>query len=119
MNVLSVDYTSPDAAQLFAKSLHETGFAVLKNHPISHHLIDDTFKDWKNFFSKPTEQKLQYKFDPKLQSGYFPFKTENAKGYTQKDLKEFYHLYVLFYCFLFRLLFLCRCLFLWIAYLYL
>lgn len=94
MNVLSVDYRSPDAPKLFAKSLHETGFAVLKNHPISHGLIDDTFKDWKTFFSNPSDQKLRYKYDPKLQSGYFPFRTENAKGYSQKDLKEFYHLYV-------------------------
>ncbi|MEN9723409.1 MAG: hypothetical protein RJB38_1395 [Pseudomonadota bacterium] len=94
MNVLSVNYQSPEAPQQFARSLHETGFAVLKNHPIPESLIFDTFKDWENFFSLPTETKLKHRFDPKKQSGYFPFRTENAKGFSQKDLKEFYHLYV-------------------------
>ncbi len=94
MNVLSVDYRSPDAPKLFAQSLHETGFGVLKNHPISHDLINGTFKDWEEFFALPTTEKLKYKYDPQLQSGYFPFRTENAKGFSQKDLKEFYHLYV-------------------------
>jgi len=92
MNVLSVDYRSPDAAQQFAKSLHETGFAVLKNHPIPHSLIEQVFKDWEEFFK--TEEKHQHKYNTKLQSGYFPFRTENAKDHTIKDLKEFYHLYV-------------------------
>ena len=30
----AVDYQSPTAAQDFVKSLRETGFGVLKNHPI-------------------------------------------------------------------------------------
>ena len=94
MNVLSVDYRSPDAPKLFARSLHETGFGVLKNHPISAQLISDTFRDWEIFFGQSTDEKMKYKFDPKLQSGYFPFRTENAKGFSLKDLKEFYHLYV-------------------------
>ncbi len=92
MNVLSVDYRSPDAPQQFAKSLHETGFAVLKNHPIEHSLINEVFTDWQDFFKGETKHK--YTYDPRLQSGYFPFRTENAKDVKQKDLKEFYHLYV-------------------------
>jgi isopenicillin N synthase-like dioxygenase len=91
VNVLKVDYRSPDAAELFAKSLRETGFAVLTNHPISYQLITDTFKDWQNFFQ--TEEKHKYTFDPKVQAGYFPFRTENAKDHQLKDLKEFYHLF--------------------------
>lgn len=94
MNVLSVDYRSPDAPRLFAQSLHETGFGVLKNHPVPHQLISDIFRDWEDFFHLPADEKLKYKYDSKLQSGYFPFRTENAKGFSQKDLKEFYHLYV-------------------------
>jgi isopenicillin N synthase-like dioxygenase len=92
MNVLTVDYRAPDAAKQFAKSLHETGFAVLRNHPIQHALINDVFADWEKFFKGET--KHRYTYDPKLQSGYFPFRTENAKDHKQKDLKEFYHLYV-------------------------
>ena len=92
MNVLTVDYRAPDAAIQFAKSLHETGFAVLRNHPIQHALINEVFADWEKFFKGET--KHRYTYDPKLQSGYFPFRTENAKDHKQKDLKEFYHLYV-------------------------
>ena len=32
-------------------------------------------------------------FDEVKQDGYFPYLTENAKGSTAKDLKEFYHIY--------------------------
>ena len=31
MNLVAVDYQADNAAELFAKSLHETGFGVLKN----------------------------------------------------------------------------------------
>ena len=43
------------------------------------------------FFS--SEHKHDYTFDPQLQSGYFPFQSEQAKGYAVPDLKEFFHLY--------------------------
>jgi hypothetical protein len=32
-------------------------------------------------------------FDLEKQDGYFPIKSENAKGYSIKDIKEFYHIY--------------------------
>ena len=35
MKVEIVDYKAPDAAETLARSLRDTGFAVLKNHPIS------------------------------------------------------------------------------------
>lgn len=91
MKVLKVDYRSPNAAKDFTRSLKETGFGVLTNHPIEPKLINDTFKDWEDFFK--TESKFKYKFDPAKQEGYFPFRTENAKNNEVKDLKEFYHFY--------------------------
>jgi isopenicillin N synthase-like dioxygenase len=91
MNVKTVSLKSPNAPQEFATSLHETGFAVVTDHPISHSLIFDTFKEWEDFFA--TEDKHRYTFDPKVQAGYFPFRSENAKDSKQKDLKEFYHYY--------------------------
>lgn len=91
MYVKAVDYNSSQASQDFAASLKETGFAILRNHPISQKLVDTVYQDWKEFFAK--ESKFDYRFDPQStrQSGYFPFKSENAKGYSTKDLKEFYH----------------------------
>lgn len=91
MNVATVSYRSKNAAREFAQSLHETGFGVLTDHPIPHELIRGIFDDWAQFFA--SEEKFKYTFDPKLQSGYFPFRTENAKNSKQKDLKEFFHYY--------------------------
>jgi isopenicillin N synthase-like dioxygenase len=91
MEVAKVSYQDPKAAEKFTRSLKETGFAVVSDHPISHPLIFETFKDWEGFFNSPT--KFDYLFNPQKQSGYFPFKSENAKDHKVKDLKEFYHLY--------------------------
>lgn len=91
MNVRSVSYRSVDAPKQFTDSLRETGFGVLTDHPIPFTLVTDVFNDWKEFFN--SDAKHQYAFDPELQAGYFPFRTENAKGAAAKDLKEFFHLY--------------------------
>lgn len=91
MNVKTVSYRNKDAAREFAESLRDTGFGVLTDHPVSHELIQGIFGDWAAFFD--SADKHSYLFDPKLQSGYFPFRTENAKGAKQKDLKEFFHYY--------------------------
>lgn len=91
MAVLHVRYTDPNAPQLFTKSIRETGFAVLTDHPIAQDLIYKTYDEWESFFGN--EEKMLYKFDPVKQAGYFPFKTEKAKGYSKYDLKEFYHYY--------------------------
>lgn len=91
MNVKTVDFKSPSAPKEFTHSLKDTGFAILKNHPISPELIENTFSEWKTFFS--SQEKFNYTFDPAKQAGFFPFRSENAKGAKQKDLKEFYHYY--------------------------
>lgn len=91
MYVKTIDYNSSQAAQDFSISLRETGFVVLKNHPISQKLIETVYHDWKEFFNN--DSKFEYLFNPNIsrQAGYFPFKSENAKGNSTKDLKEFYH----------------------------
>lgn len=91
MYVKIIDYNSSQAAADFVLSLKDTGFAVLKNHPISQDLVETVYQDWRKFFEK--DSKMDYLFDSNSlrQAGYFPFKSENAKGYSTKDLKEFYH----------------------------
>jgi isopenicillin N synthase-like dioxygenase len=91
MKIAQVDFLSKTAGEDFKRSLHETGFAVIQNHRIHKELIENTYKDWEMFFSSPS--KFDYLFDPAQQSGYFPFKSENAKEARFKDLKEFFHLY--------------------------
>jgi isopenicillin N synthase-like dioxygenase len=91
MKVALVDYRHPEAAHQFEQSLKNTGFAVIRNHPLSQDLIRQVFADWKAYFQ--TEAKFKDQFDPKTQAGYFPFKSENAKDNKIKDLKEFFHLF--------------------------
>lgn len=91
MNVKVVDFLSETAAADFTASLKDTGFAVLRNHPVPEALIEGTYKDWREFFEGDTKRK--YLFSKDKQDGYFPFGTENAKDAPLKDLKEFYHIY--------------------------
>ncbi len=83
----------PDGfAQELGKSFQDTGFAIVKDHPVDQAVIDKALEDTKAFFALPEAVKRAY-FDPSKggQRGYTPFATENAKGQTQKDLKEFWH----------------------------
>lgn len=87
-----VDYRAPNAAQQFGRSLHETGFAVLSNHPLDQQLVSGIYAEWLAFFG--TESKHQYAFDPQSGDGYFsPAVSETAKNHSQRDLKEFFHLF--------------------------
>ena len=89
--ILTIDYQSPELGEKLTTSLRNTGFAVIKNHPISHTLIDTIYDEWKVFFSK--EVKNDYHFDKVKQDGYFPYLSENAKDSDIKDLKEIFHIY--------------------------
>lgn len=89
--IQTVSYTSPEAPAAFTRSLRETGFAVLTDHPIAPGRIQQAYRDWGGFFN--SEAKHDWRVDPQRQDGYFPFRSENAKGAKAKDLKEFYHVY--------------------------
>ncbi len=91
MNIKTIDYNSQTAKKDFFTSLHETGFAVIENHPISKDDLNAIYSSWKNFFN--SDKKNLWLRDPIKQDGYFPFKSENAKSSSYKDLKEFYHVY--------------------------
>lgn len=90
-NVLAISATDPEAPTKFVKSLHETGFAILKDHPIKADEIDAMYTTWQGFFAG--DEKHEYATNPEIMHGYFGFKSENAKGAAHKDLKEFYHVY--------------------------
>jgi isopenicillin N synthase-like dioxygenase len=92
MKVQSIDFRSPDAPELFTRSLRETGFAVVNNHPIDHSLILKVYDDWRIFFND--DRKLDYLFSQDTQQGYYPRNvSETAKGYDVKDIKEFFNVY--------------------------
>ncbi|WP_448565585.1 2OG-Fe(II) oxygenase family protein [Thalassotalea ganghwensis] len=92
MQVKVVDFQSENAAQEFVESLKETGFGVLKNHPINQELVNRIYHDWYEFFKNGNPQ--EFAFDPEKQDGYFaPEISETAKGHSKKDIKEYYHIY--------------------------
>lgn len=91
MNVQTVDWGSARASRAIADSLRDTGFVVLNATPLEPDLIREVYGDWELFFA--SETKHRYERRQGGQQGYFPFKSENAKGHGAKDLKEFFHLY--------------------------
>ncbi len=86
-----LDYCDQQTPQALTHSLHKTGFAILSHPPIEDQLVQAVYQEWAAFFT--SQQKHNYTFDPEIQSGYFPFQLEQAKGHTVPDLKEFFHLY--------------------------
>lgn len=92
MHLPVVDFLSPTAPQDFCKSLHATGFGVLRNHPLNQSLVESIYAEWLAFFK--TDAKYQYAQNPVRMDGYFsPAVSETAKGNTKRDIKEFFHIY--------------------------
>ncbi|WP_025673821.1 isopenicillin N synthase family dioxygenase [Salinivibrio socompensis] len=92
MILQAIDFQAPNAEQAFVESLRETGFGVLKNHPLQQQLVADIYQEWEGFFN--TEEKHDFTFKSDTQDGFFPAKiAETAKGHTKRDLKEFFHYY--------------------------
>ena len=88
----AIDYTDVDAPEKFAESLRETGFGVLKNHPIRQEQVQQIYDSWQKFFN--TESKNDFLFDKERYDGFFPATmAEAAKGHSTRDLKEYYHFY--------------------------
>lgn len=88
----AVDYHSPTAAKDFVESLRQTGFGVLKNHPIAHQRVSDIYDNWEAFFN--TEDKHEFLYSKDTQDGFFPTNvSEVAKGFKKKDIKEYFHYY--------------------------
>lgn len=91
--LMQIDFESPNFSGDFAKSLEETGFAVIKNHPLDQQLIADVFKEWEQFFA--SDYKNNYIYNNDTQDGLFPMTvSEKAVGYNVKDIKEFYHYFI-------------------------
>ncbi len=90
--LIAVDYMAADGDALFVASLRETGFGVLKNHPITETTVNAIYDNWTGFFSSGDKQ--SYLFDSEKFDGFFPTTmAETAKGHSIPDLKEYYHYY--------------------------
>jgi len=68
------------------------GFVALKGHFLENELENNLYKEIKNFFDLPKQDKEKYEI-PGIggQRGYISFGKESAKGRKEGDLKEFWH----------------------------
>lgn len=93
-SVKRIDFRSPTAAKEFVESLHQTGFAVLYNHPIIEANISELYQQWQHYFEQDATIKAEHEVDPATQYGWVPPRiAEVAKGAKVKDVKEFYNFY--------------------------
>jgi len=88
-------YGSPEQKKKFSDDLgsayQETGFATIANHGMTPELIEELYKEVKNFFDLPEAVKMKYEI-PELagQRGYTSKGKEKAKDAHTPDLKEFW-----------------------------
>ena len=92
------DFLSEDPAKKqqfideIGKAYEDIGFVALKGHFLDDELVDNLYKEIKQFFSLPVETKRKYEIDGiGGQRGYVSFGKESAKGRKEGDLKEFWH----------------------------
>lgn len=92
MKLNAIDFTDADAAERFVTSLHETGFGVLKNHPLQQSQVDSIYQNWKRFFDQ--QRKRDFVHSSK-HDGFFPIElAEAAKDSDIRDIKEYFQFYL-------------------------
>ena len=91
--VLSLDDAPEPLARDLGASFRAYGFALVRDHGIDPALIDNAWRLTAEFFALTEKEKWRY-FIPGLAGarGYTPFRTEIAKGASETDLKEFWHI---------------------------
>ncbi|MEP6786418.1 MAG: 2-oxoglutarate and iron-dependent oxygenase domain-containing protein [Sphingomonadales bacterium] len=76
----------------FGGSFQRFGFAIIADHGIDAGLIARAWAATATFFALPLEEKMAYRAQKGGARGYIPFGIEIAKGATENDLKEFWHI---------------------------
>ncbi|MGH6617261.1 isopenicillin N synthase family dioxygenase [Sphingomonas sp.] len=90
---LNDEAADPNAfAAALGGSFERFGFAVIADHGIPADLIERAWAETRKLFELPEAEKRAYHTPGGGGArGYTPFKTEIAKGASQVDLKEFWH----------------------------
>lgn len=93
--LLVIDYLEDNSNIKIADSIHDTGFAIIKNHDIDLKTVRNAYSEWKRHFEEYGKHlNDNYSYDPNTQDGFVNTSlSETAKGNTTKDLKQFYHYY--------------------------
>ena len=90
---LNASRTDPQGfARELGESFERYGFAIIADHGIPADLITRADEKARAFFALPEEVKRSYRMSGGGGArGYTPFGIETAKGATEHDLKEFWH----------------------------
>ena len=87
-----ISYTAPGFDAAFMASLHEYGFAAVVDHPLDDDRIARIYGEWLAFFS--SGEASGFRVDPVKQDGYFSLEeAEHAKGFVERDFKEYFQFY--------------------------
>ncbi|AUW58090.1 flavonol synthase [Sphingobium sp. SCG-1] len=91
--ILSLDTEDVQSfANAFGGSFSQFGFAMVRDHGMDENLVADAWAKAKAFFALPEETKRAYILQGGGgQRGYTAYGTEIAKGASENDLKEFWH----------------------------
>ena len=85
-------YTAPGFDAAFMASLHEYGFAAVIEHPLDDDRVARIYGEWLAFFS--SGEASGFRMDPVKQDGYFSLEeAEHAKGFVERDFKEYFQFY--------------------------
>jgi len=91
--VLRLDDDPARLAEDIGESFRAFGFAMIGNHGIDSDLIARAWHLTQEFFALPEAEKRSYAIEGIAGArGYVPFGTEIAKGASEHDLKEFWHI---------------------------
>ena len=87
-----ISYADEAFPQQFMASLQHYGFAAVTEHPLDAQRIHRIYRDWHQFFA--SGQADDFEMDPLRQDGYFSLQqAEHAKGFTDRDFKEYFQFY--------------------------
>ncbi len=87
-----ISYTAPGFDAAFMASLHEYGFASVVDHSLDNDRVARIYGEWLAFFS--SGEAACFRMDPVKQDGYFSLQeAEHAKGFLERDFKEYFQFY--------------------------
>ena len=88
-----ISYTAPGFDAAFMASLHEYGFAAVIDHPLDDDRVARIYGEWLAFFASGGA--TEFRMDPVKQDGYFSLEeAEHAKGFVERDFKEYFQFYL-------------------------
>ena len=87
-----ISYTAPGFDVAFIASLHEYGFAAVVDHPLDDDRVARIYGEWLAFFA--SGEAVGFRMDPQKQDGFFSLQqAEHAKGFVERDFKEYFQFY--------------------------